>query len=74
LNNPINSENSLADSCRELASLCANWPTLTPMERSDQLRVLVDKGCPRRDLGRRLNCSESLIRQLLKLQGLTEEE
>jgi hypothetical protein len=57
-----------------LAALGASWPTLSLKERSNRLRALVDKGHDRRSLGRFLDCSEGLVRHLLRLQDLTEEE
>jgi len=63
-----------ADAGSDLASLCANWPTLSLMARSEHLRALTGKGHSRRGLARILKCSESLVRQLLKLQDLSVQE
>jgi len=60
--------------CPELAELGASWAELPIMERADRLRVLMDRGYSRRALARALGCSEALVRQLLEMEDLNEEE
>src|SRR5207249_11906206 len=57
-----------------LSELHASWAQLPRMERVERLRALIDKGFSRRAIGRGLECSEGLIRQLLELESLTAEE
>src|SRR5437773_11247199 len=57
-----------------LSELRVRWAQLPTMERVERLRALIDKGFSRRAIGRGLECSEGLIRQLLNLESLTAEE
>ena len=57
-----------------LSELRVRWAQLPTMERVERLRDLIDKGFSRRAIGRGLECSEGLIRQLLKLENLTSDE
>jgi hypothetical protein len=58
----------------EIPALRANWAHRPTMERVERLRALIDKGFSRRAIARGLECSEGLIRQLLQLESLTEDE
>jgi len=74
MNIPKSSACTNSKPCPELAALRAAWPNLPPVQRSEKLQALVDKGYSRRSLARTLGCSESSVRDLLKLQALTHEE
>jgi transposase len=58
----------------ELAQLCVDWPNLSPLERSERLKVLIPNGHSRRGLAKAIGCSEGSIRQHLKLSYLNDGE
>ena len=58
----------------EIVQLYSDWPYLSALERGLRLKALVDVGNSRRALARELGCSEGLVRQLIRLTELTEDE
>ena len=58
----------------KLAQLRVDWPNLSPLERSERLKVLIANGHSRRGLAKAIGCSEGSIRQHLRFSHLTDEE
>jgi len=58
----------------ELAQLRVDWSNLSPLERSERVKVLIANGHSRRGLAKVIGCSEGSIRQHLRFSHLTDEE
>ncbi len=58
----------------ELAQLRVDWSKLSPLERSERVKVLIANGHSRRGLAKVIGCSEGSIRQHLRFSHLTDEE
>ena len=58
----------------ELAQLLVDWSNLSPLARSERLKVLIANGHSGRGLAKAIGCSEGSIRQHLKLSHLTDGE
>jgi hypothetical protein len=58
----------------ELAQLHVDWSNLSPLERSDRLKVLIANGHSGRGVAKAIGRSEANIRQYLKFSHLTDEE
>ena len=57
-----------------LAKLQSDWTSLPRSERCAELKRLVDQGISKRELARRVKCSQTLIRNLVALADLPEQE
>ena len=57
-----------------LAKLQSDWTSLPRSERCAELKRLVDQGISKRELARRVKCSQTLIRNLVALAELPEQE
>lgn len=57
-----------------LAKLQSDWTSLPRSERCAELKRLVDQGISKRELARRLKCSQTLIRDFVHLAELPEQE
>jgi hypothetical protein len=63
-----------AEKLSEMASLHADWPILSDLEKCTRLKDLIHHGYSRRSLARAVGVSEGLIRELVKLAELNVEE
>jgi len=58
----------------ELARLRVDWPNVSPLERSERLKVLIANGHSGRGLAKAIGRSEGNVRQHLRFSHLTGEE
>ncbi len=58
----------------ELSQFQKDWPSPSASDHGPRLMILTEAGHSRRALARVVGCSEGLIRQLLKLTNLADEE
>jgi hypothetical protein len=67
-------ENCESDRAITLELLKQDWPHLAALERGERLQIVVAQGWSRRRLARELGCSPALIRQLIALAEMSEDE